>query len=54
MDAGAADGFSLNVDGLSDGLEASVDQVVPILRLRILHPKDYHAATLRGGFGLPD
>ena len=52
--AGACDGFTLVVDDLHDGLDAFVDQVVPILRRRGLRPDDYPGATLREHLGVPD
>jgi FMN-dependent oxidoreductase (nitrilotriacetate monooxygenase family) len=53
MQAGATDGFTLNVDDLHDGLDDFVDRVVPILRRRGLRPEDYRGTTLRDHFGLP-
>jgi len=54
MEAGAADGFSIVVDDLHDGLDDFVDQVVPILRRRGLRPDDYPGTTLRDHLGLPE
>ena len=52
--AGAADGFTLNVDDLHDGLDDFVDKVVPVLRQRGLRPDDYAGTTLRDHLGLPE
>lgn len=53
MEAGVADGFTLTIDDLHDGLDDFVDQVVPILRRRGWRPDDYRGTTLRDHFGLP-
>ena len=54
VQAGAADGFSVIIDDLHDGMDAFVDQVVPLLRRRGLRPDDYQGATLRDHLGLPE
>jgi FMN-dependent oxidoreductase (nitrilotriacetate monooxygenase family) len=54
VEAGAADGFSVVIDDLHDGMDAFVDQVVPVLRQRGLRPDDYQGATLRDHLGLPE
>ncbi|MDF3305312.1 NtaA/DmoA family FMN-dependent monooxygenase [Rhodococcus sp. T2V] len=54
FDAGACDGFSLAVDAFHDGIDAFVDQVVPILQARGLFHVDYEGNTLRGHLGVPD
>lgn len=46
-EAGAADGFIISPPVLASGLEAFVDQVVPILQARGLFRKDYDGKTLR-------
>ncbi|RIJ53375.1 LLM class flavin-dependent oxidoreductase [Clavibacter lycopersici] len=47
FEAGACDGFSLSIDGLHDGVDDFVDQVVPILQERGIFHVDYEGATLR-------
>ncbi|QIX53677.1 NtaA/DmoA family FMN-dependent monooxygenase [Rhodococcus sp. DMU1] len=54
IQAGVCDGFTLVVDDLHDGLDAFVDQVVPILRRRGLRPDNYLGATLRDHLSLPE
>ena len=54
VQTGAADGFTINVDDLHDGLDDFVDKVVPVLRQRGLRPDDYGGATLRDHLGLPE
>ena len=51
---GAADGFTVTIDDLHDGMDAFVDQVVPVLRRRGLRPNDYKGSTLRENLGLPE
>ena len=51
---GAADGFTVVIDDLHDGMDAFVDQVVPVLRRRGLRPDDYTGTTLRDHLGLPE
>lgn len=50
FEAGAADGFFIMPDVISDGLPAFVDQVVPILQERGLFHADYEEPTLRQAF----
>ncbi|GAA5122642.1 NtaA/DmoA family FMN-dependent monooxygenase [Alloalcanivorax gelatiniphagus] len=54
VQAGAADGFTVIIDDLHDGMDAFVDQVVPVLRQRGLRPDDYEGATLRDHLGIPE
>ncbi|MEU1984441.1 NtaA/DmoA family FMN-dependent monooxygenase [Nocardia sp. NPDC019395] len=51
FEAGACDGFSLAIDGYHDGVDAFVDQVVPILQNRGLFHHDYEGPTLRDHLG---
>jgi FMN-dependent oxidoreductase (nitrilotriacetate monooxygenase family) len=53
FEAGAADGFWILPDVYEDGVDAFVDQVVPILRERGIYPEDYIGATLRENLGVP-
>jgi FMN-dependent oxidoreductase (nitrilotriacetate monooxygenase family) len=52
-DNGAADGFNIMAPVLPSGLEAFVDQVVPILRERGRFRTEYTGRTLREHYGLP-
>jgi len=54
FEAGAADGFWISVDVNSDGIDAFVDEVIPILQERDLFHKDYEGKTLREHLGAPD
>ena len=54
FEAGAADGFWISPDINSDGIDAFVDEVVPILQTRGLFHKDYEGNTLRKHIGAPD
>lgn len=54
VQTGAADGFTVTIDDLHDGMDAFVDQVVPVLRRRGLRPDDYTGTTLRDHLGLPE
>ena len=54
VEAGAADGFTVLIDDLHDGMDNFVNQVVPVLRQRGLRPDDYQGATLRDHLGLPE
>jgi alkanesulfonate monooxygenase SsuD/methylene tetrahydromethanopterin reductase-like flavin-dependent oxidoreductase (luciferase family) len=47
FEAGACDGFSLALDAYHDGVDAFVDQVVPVLQERGLFHLDYEGSTLR-------
>lgn len=51
--AGAADGFNIMPAALPGGLEAFVDQVVPILQERGLFRTAYEEDTLRARYGQP-
>lgn len=51
--AGAADGFNLNADFFPDGLELTVEHLIPELQRRGLFRREYESATLRGNLGLP-
>jgi len=48
----AADGFNLMIDEFPSGLDAFVDEVVPLLQKRGLFHKDYRGNTLRSNLGL--
>jgi len=54
FEAGAADGFWISPDINSDGIDAFVDEVVPILQERGLFHYDYAGKTLREHLGAPD
>ncbi|MCE7059763.1 NtaA/DmoA family FMN-dependent monooxygenase [Dyadobacter sp. CY343] len=54
FEAGAADGFWISPDVNSDGIDAFVDEVVPILQERGLFHKEYEGKTLRQHLGAPD
>jgi FMN-dependent oxidoreductase (nitrilotriacetate monooxygenase family) len=49
---GAADGFNIMAPGLPSGLEAFIDQVLPILRRAGLFREEYEGTTLREHYGL--
>jgi FMN-dependent oxidoreductase (nitrilotriacetate monooxygenase family) len=53
FEAGAADGFALNFDDFSNGIDKVVENVIPILRERGLFEDDSEPKTLRDHFGLP-
>jgi FMN-dependent oxidoreductase (nitrilotriacetate monooxygenase family) len=53
FEAGAVDGFWLSPDIYEDGVDAFVDEVVPILRARGIYPTDYPGTTLRENLGVP-
>jgi FMN-dependent oxidoreductase (nitrilotriacetate monooxygenase family) len=53
FEAGAADGFWLSPDVYEDGIDAFVDDVVPLLQERGLFHRDYEGATLREHLGAP-
>ncbi|BCB84772.1 NtaA/DmoA family FMN-dependent monooxygenase [Phytohabitans suffuscus] len=52
--AGAADGFNLMPDVLSDGVPALVDEMLPHLRAAGLFRSEYSTTTLRGHYRLPE
>ncbi|CAO5158777.1 Nitrilotriacetate monooxygenase [Frankia sp. AiPs1] len=54
FEAEAADGFWLSPDVYEDGVDAFVDEVVPILRERGLYPDGYVGSTLRENLGVPE
>lgn len=54
FEAGAADGFWISPDVNSDGIDAFVDEVVPVLQERGLFHQDYKGRTLREHLGAPD
>ncbi|MFE2940302.1 NtaA/DmoA family FMN-dependent monooxygenase [Streptomyces sp. NPDC059255] len=54
FEAGACDGFSLAIDAYHDGVDAFVDEVVPILQERGLFHHDYEGPTLRNHLGARD
>jgi alkanesulfonate monooxygenase SsuD/methylene tetrahydromethanopterin reductase-like flavin-dependent oxidoreductase (luciferase family) len=53
FEAEAADGFWVLPDVYEDGVDAFVDEVVPILRERGLYPDEYPGKTLRENLGVP-
>lgn len=53
FEAGAADGFWMTPDIYEDGIDAFVDQVVPILQERAIYPTEYPDTTLRANLGVP-
>ncbi|MXN91714.1 NtaA/DmoA family FMN-dependent monooxygenase [Flavobacterium sp. Sd200] len=54
FEAGAADGFWISPDVNADGIDAFVDEVVPILQQRGLFHQDYEGTTLREHLGAPE
>ncbi|MCF0060741.1 NtaA/DmoA family FMN-dependent monooxygenase [Dyadobacter chenwenxiniae] len=54
FEAGAADGFWISPDVNADGIDAFVDEVVPILQQRGLFHQEYDGKTLRSHLGAPD
>ncbi|MGO3807785.1 MAG: LLM class flavin-dependent oxidoreductase, partial [Sphingobacterium sp.] len=54
FEAGACDGFWISPDILDDGIDAFVDEVVPILQGRGLFHQDYEGTTLREHIGAPE
>ncbi|MFF2059994.1 NtaA/DmoA family FMN-dependent monooxygenase [Rhodococcus qingshengii] len=53
FEAGAADGFWMTPDIYEDGIDAFVDEVVPILQQRGIYPTEYPGTTLRANLGVP-
>ena len=53
IEAGAVDGFWISPDVYEDGVDAFVDQVVPLLQERGLYPSTYPGRTLRENLGVP-
>jgi FMN-dependent oxidoreductase (nitrilotriacetate monooxygenase family) len=54
FEAEAADGFWFSPDIYEDGVDAFVDEVVPLLQQREIYPLDYPGNTLRENLGVPD
>lgn len=54
FEAGAADGFWISPDVNVDGIDAFVDEVVPLLQERGLFHLNYGGSTLRKHLGAPD
>ena len=54
FEAEATDGFWISTDVNSDGIDAFVDEVVPILQERELFHQDYEGKTLRENIGAPE
>jgi FMN-dependent oxidoreductase (nitrilotriacetate monooxygenase family) len=53
MEAGAVDGFWVSPDVYEDGVDAFVDEVVPLLQERGIYPSAYAGSTLRENLGVP-
>jgi hypothetical protein len=49
---GAADGFMVSFESMSNGLDVFVDRVVPELQRRGLFRTEYEGTTLRDHLGL--
>jgi FMN-dependent oxidoreductase (nitrilotriacetate monooxygenase family) len=54
VEGGAADGFVVSPPYLPGGLDAFVDEVVPVLQARGLFRREYEGATLRSHLGLKE
>lgn len=54
FEAGAADGFWVSPDVNADGIDAFVNEVVPVLQERGLFHKEYEGNTLREHVGAPE
>lgn len=54
FEAGAVDGFWVLPDIFEDGIDAFVDEVVPLLQQRGIYPTDYLGTTLRENLGVPE
>ena len=54
FEAGAVDGFWLLPDIYEDGVDAFVDEVVPLLVQRGIYPAEYAGKTLRENLGVPE
>jgi len=54
FEAGAADGFWISPDVNADGIDAFVDEIVPILQERGIFHKEYEGKTLRENIGAPE
>lgn len=53
VDSNAADGFNLNIDVQTSGLEDVVDQLIPVLQRAGRFRREYTGTTLRDHLGLP-
>lgn len=53
FEAGACDGFWINIDVNEDGIDTFVDEVIPLLQERGLYHHDYEGATLWDHLGAP-
>jgi FMN-dependent oxidoreductase (nitrilotriacetate monooxygenase family) len=53
LEAGAVDGFWVSPDVYEDGVDAFVDEVVPLLQERGIYPTSYPGTTLRDNLGVP-
>lgn len=54
FEADAADGFWISPDVNADGIDAFVDEVIPILQERGLFHQEYEGKTLRQHLGAPE
>ena len=54
FEAGAVDGFWVSIDVYEDGIDAFVDEVVPLLQERGLFQAEYEGSTLREHLGVPE
>ncbi|MEV7431851.1 NtaA/DmoA family FMN-dependent monooxygenase [Nocardioides sp. NPDC092400] len=52
FEADAVDGFWVSPDVYEDGVDAFVDEVVPLLRARGIYPTEYPGRTLRENLGV--
>ncbi|MFT4149152.1 MAG: NtaA/DmoA family FMN-dependent monooxygenase [Paracoccaceae bacterium] len=52
IDTGAADGFNLNIDVFTEGLERVVDGLIPVLQKQGRFRTEYEGTTLRDHLGL--
>lgn len=53
FEAGAVDGFWLLPDVYEDGVDAFVEEVVPLLQQRGIYPTEYAGTTLGENLGVP-
>jgi FMN-dependent oxidoreductase (nitrilotriacetate monooxygenase family) len=53
LEADAVDGFWISPDVYEDGVDAFVDEVVPLLQERGVYPTAYPGTTLRENLGVP-
>ncbi len=54
FETGACDGFSVAIDAYHGGLDAFVDQVLPLLQEQGVVPTESAGATLRDHLGVPE